>query len=218
VNRFARFRVDTRYLCAKAPAADSTARFAKTPATAALHDLTDEFGVVWSMPDDQPLYMDISYHPLANATIDDVRRYRFRAATTPRDLPACGQAEKLQTEGFAVCTGIGGVIYEYGWVPSRSEHWFMDMIENPAFCEAVLDRMLRFWTDYYTGLWPRPAAASVCHVGDDLAGQDGPLFRSRISIAPSSSPVRSPGCSTSKTHLARSWYHTCGGCVEYIPI
>ena len=29
------------------------------------HDLRDEFGVVWSMPDDQMLYMDISHHPLA---------------------------------------------------------------------------------------------------------------------------------------------------------
>ena len=27
------------------------------------HDLKDEFGVVWSMPADQPLYMDISHHP-----------------------------------------------------------------------------------------------------------------------------------------------------------
>ncbi|MBS1236314.1 MAG: hypothetical protein H6R46_1109, partial [Proteobacteria bacterium] len=39
------------------------------------YDLRDEFGVVWSMPDDQMLYMDISYHPLADAAIKDVEDY-----------------------------------------------------------------------------------------------------------------------------------------------
>ena len=38
------------------------------------HDLRDEFGVVWSMPDDRPYYMDISHHPLAEATIGRYRR------------------------------------------------------------------------------------------------------------------------------------------------
>src|SRR4030066_222534 len=41
------------------------------------HDLKDEFGVVWSMPDDQQLYMDISNHPLADAIIKDIADYPF---------------------------------------------------------------------------------------------------------------------------------------------
>ena len=44
------------------------------------HDLRDEWGVVWSMPDDQGLYMDISHHPLAEATIaDNAQRKTIRA-------------------------------------------------------------------------------------------------------------------------------------------
>ena len=31
------------------------------------------------------------------------------------------------------------------------ERWFMDMLENPRFCEALLDRTLQFWLEFYTG-------------------------------------------------------------------
>ena len=47
------------------------------------HDLRDEFGVVWSMPDDQPYYMDISHHPLAEATLADIADYPFPKGDDP---------------------------------------------------------------------------------------------------------------------------------------
>ena len=66
-----RLRVDTRYIAAGA-ASDFDGAIGGASATAALwHDLTDEFGVIWSMPDDPPLYMDITHHPLADASLDD---------------------------------------------------------------------------------------------------------------------------------------------------
>jgi uroporphyrinogen decarboxylase len=72
-----RFHVDTRYV-----AAGAAAGFDGTIVTCGRdgrnwHDLTDEFGVRWSMPDDQPLYMDITHHPLAEASIDEIAGYPF---------------------------------------------------------------------------------------------------------------------------------------------
>jgi uroporphyrinogen decarboxylase len=214
-----RFRVDTRYLCAKGPAGFD-GRIRQNRRNGRLwHDLTDEFGVVWSMPDDQPLYMDISHHPLANATIDDVRRYPFPRGNDPTRFSGLrAVAQQIQSSGFAVCTGIGGVVYEYGWYLRGLEHWFMDMIENPAFCEAVLDRMLEFWTDFYTGFMAEVGGCvDVVMIGDDLAGQDGPLFRPdfyrRVVKPRQKALVRH----IKKLTSARIWYHTCGGCIEYIP-
>jgi uroporphyrinogen decarboxylase len=214
-----RFRVDTRYLCAKGPAGFDGRIRHNTRNNRLWHDLTDEFGVVWSMPDDQPLYMDISYHPLAEATIEDVRRYPFPRGNDPTRFAGLrAVAQQLQSSGFAVCTGIGGVVYEYGWYLRGLEHWFMDMIENPAFCEAVLDRMLEFWTDYYTGFMAEVGCCvDVVMIGDDLAGQDGPLFSPdfyrRVVKPRQKALVRH----IKKLTGAKIWYHTCGGCIEYIP-
>lgn len=214
-----RFRVDTRYICAQAPAGFDGAIRKNTRNGRLWHDLTDEFGVVWSMPDDQRLYMDISHHPLANATIDDVRRYPFPRGNDPTRFAGIRTtAEKLQADGFAVCTGIGGVVYEYGWYLRGLENWFMDMIENPAFCEAVLDRMLEFWTDYYTGFMAEVGrCVDVVMIGDDLAGQDGPLFRPDFYRSVVKPRQKALVQHIKKLTSAKIWYHTCGGCVDYIP-
>ena len=69
-----RFHVDTRYIAAR-PAAGFKGGIEQNRRDGRLwHDLSDEFGVVWSMPDDQPYYMDISHHPLAEATLGRHRR------------------------------------------------------------------------------------------------------------------------------------------------
>jgi len=47
------------------------------------YDLRDEFGVVWSMPADQMLYMDITHHPLADATTADLDRYPWPNGKDP---------------------------------------------------------------------------------------------------------------------------------------
>ena len=82
-----RFHVDTRYIAAKA--ADSyQGGITQNHRNGRLwHDLCDEFGVVWSMPDDQPYYMDISHHPLAEATPG--RRRRLSVPQGGRSKPVC---------------------------------------------------------------------------------------------------------------------------------
>ncbi len=63
-----RFHVDTRYVAA-GPGAGYKGGIVRAERGGRLwHDLTDEFGVRWSMPDDQQLYMDVSSSPLADAT------------------------------------------------------------------------------------------------------------------------------------------------------
>jgi uroporphyrinogen decarboxylase len=72
-----RLRIDTRYVHAGA-ASDFDGEIVIAERDGKRwHDLTDEFGVRWSMPDDSPLYMDITHHPLAEATIDDLADYAW---------------------------------------------------------------------------------------------------------------------------------------------
>jgi len=172
------------------------------------------------MPDDQGLYMDISYHPLADASVNSLTDYPFPDGNDPSRFTGLRErAVSVSRNGqYALCTGIGGVVYETCWYMRGLERWFMDMIDNPAFCEALLDHTLRFWIDYYSGFLKEIGdLVDVVMIGDDLAGQYGPLFSPgfyRTIVKPRQKAlVRHI---KSLTH-AKIWYHTCGACDVYIP-
>ena len=214
-----RFHVDTRYICANGPDGfDGSIQLNKRNGRL-WHDLKDEFGVIWSMPDDQGLYMDISYHPLANATIESLADYPFPdGSDLTRFKGLRDQTSKLYEGPYAICTGIGGVVYETCWYMRGLQQWFMDMIENPAFCEALLDRTLRYWVDFYTHFLNEIGdMVDVVMIGDDLAGQSGPLFQPEFYRT-----IVKPRQKKLVQHIksltdAKVWYHTCGNCQEYIP-
>lgn len=215
-----RFHVDIRYVCAHGPDGFDGTIEHNVRKGRLWHDLKDEFGVVWSMPDDQQLYMDISHHPLANATIDELDDYPFPDGTDESRFSGVREeAMRLRQETpYALSTGIGGVVYEYCWYLRGLQRWFMDMIENPAFCGALLDKMAGFWMDYYVGFMKQVGSiVDVVMIGDDLTGQDGPLFSPDFYRA-----VVKPRQKKLVQHIrslttAKIWYHTCGGCMEYIP-
>jgi uroporphyrinogen decarboxylase len=172
------------------------------------------------MPDDQQLYMDISYHPLAEATIKDLSVYPFPDGGDPTRFTGVRQkALELRNETpYAISTGISGVVYEICWYMRGLERWFIDMIENPGFCEALLDKTLKFWLDYFDGFMAEVGdIVDIVMIGDDLAGQYGPLFSPdfyRKVVKPKQKKlVRYIKSLTN----AKIWYHTCGCCYEYIP-
>ncbi len=78
-----RFHVDTRYVAAGAAADFKGDITTQSRAGRSWHDLVDEFGVRWSMPDDSPFYMDITHHPLAGAKLADLASYPFPRGDDP---------------------------------------------------------------------------------------------------------------------------------------
>jgi uroporphyrinogen decarboxylase len=118
----------------------------------------------------------------------------------------------------AISTTIGGSMYEYSWYQRGLERWFIDMLENPAFCEVLLDKMLGFWKDYYIGYMSEVGdLVDVVQIGDDVAGQDGPMFSPQFYRS-----VVKPRLKELIKHIksltaAKIWYHTCGGCTELLP-
>ena len=178
-----RFHVDTRYIAAGA-AGDWKGGIVQNRRDGRLwHDLTDEFGVTWSMPDDQPYYMDISHHPLSPG---DARRrsgVSFSQRRRPGPIPGLRDRalEIRRHTPYAVVSGISGVVYEICWYMPGLEQWFMDMLSQPEFCEAILDRTLKFWLDWFRLFLDEVGdLVDVIMIGDDLAGQTGALFRPAI--------------------------------------
>jgi uroporphyrinogen decarboxylase len=215
-----RLRVDTRYIHAGAAADFQGEIVTRQRDGRTWHDLTDEFGVTWSMPDDAPLYMDITHHPLAEATIADIRDYPFpKGNDLGRFVGLREKALQIRRETpYAVVSGISGVVYEICWYMRGLERWFMDMIEQPAFCEALIDQTLKFWLDWFDVFLAEVGdVVDVIMIGDDVAGQKGPLFRPdfyRRVVKPRHK--RLVQLVKSRT-TAKIWYHTCGACRTYIP-
>jgi uroporphyrinogen decarboxylase len=215
-----RFHIDTRYIGAHAPES-FTGKIEKNERNGKLwHDLKDEFGVVWSMPDEQELFMDISHHPLAQAAISDLQDYPFPVGNDPSRFTGIReQALSLRRDtDYGICTAISGVVYETCWYMRGLERWFIDMIENPDFCAALLDKILRYWLDFETGFLAEIGdLVDVLMIGDDLTGQYGPLFSPdfyRKIVKPRQKKLVQHIKSLTS---AKVWYHTCGSCVEYIP-
>ncbi len=215
-----RLHVDTRYIGAGAAAGfDGRTRTAERDGRT-WFDLTDEFGVTWSMPADQPLYMDISYHPLRDATVKDIRHYPFPKGDDPTRFEGLRERALHLKENtpYAVVSGISGVVYEICWYLRGLEAWFMDLASQPEFCEALLDQTLKFWLDWFRLFLDEVGdLVDVIMIGDDLAGQTGPLFRPdtyRSIVKPRQKQLVQ--YIRSRTE-AKIWYHTCGACTEYIP-
>lgn len=214
------FHVDIRYVTAKGPEGFDGSIRLNFRNGQIWHDLRDEFGVVWSMSDRQQLYMDISSHPLADAGIEDIAGYPFPDGGDPSRFKGVREEVLKLRENtpYAISTGIGGVVYEICWYMRGLERWFTDMLVNPAFCEALLDQTLKFWLDYYTGFMKETGdLIDVVMIGDDLAGQTGPLFSPEFYRA-----IVKPRQKKLVQHIksltdAKIWYHTCGSVSEYIP-
>jgi len=215
-----RFHADIRYVGAHGPDAFQGGIELNEREGRRWHDLRDEFGVVWSMPDDQMLYMDISHHPLAEAELKDIDAYPFPDGGDPTRFT--GVREKAaairRDTPYALSSTICGVTYEICWYMRGLERWFVDMIENPSFCEALLDRTSLFWVDWMEGFLGEVGdLLDIVMIGDDLAGQQGPLFSPnfyRRVVRPRQQQV----IDTIRKHsAAKIWYHTCGDCSAYIP-
>jgi uroporphyrinogen decarboxylase len=215
-----RFHADIRYVTAHGPDNFHSSIEVNEREGKQWHDLRDEFGVVWSMPSDQMLYMDISHHPLANAEIKDIEPYPFPDGADPsRFTGVRDKALALRGETpYALSSGICGVTYEICWYLRGMERWFMDMKENQPLCEALIDRTSQYWVDWMTAyLGEVGDILDVVMIGDDLTGQDGPLFSPqfyRDVVRPRQQRVIDV---IKKKSQCKIWYHTCGDCSTFIP-
>ncbi len=215
-----RLRVDTRYVWAGAAEGFDGRTVEATRDGKEWSDFTDEFGVTWSMPHEAPRYYDISHSPLAGLSVDEIRQYPFPKGDDPgRFVGLRDRALELKRETpYAVVSGISGVVYEICWYMRGLENLFMDMVQEQEVLEAIIDRTLEFWLDWFRVFLDEVGdVVDVIMIGDDLAGQNGPLFAPQIYrdvVKPRQK--RLVQYIKSRTE-AKIWYHTCGSVTEYIP-
>ncbi len=215
-----RLHVDTRYVWAQGPADFDGGVVRRERNGRFWQEFADEFGVTWSMPEDSPRYFDISHSPLAGLSIEEIRKYPFpKGDDRTRFEGLRDRAMRIRRETqYAVVSGISGVVYEICWYMRGLENLFMDMMEQPETLEVIIDRTLQFWLDWFRLFLDEVAdVVDVIMIGDDLAGQEGPLFSPRIYrtiVKPRQK--RLVQYIKSRTR-AKVWYHSCGSVVGLIP-
>jgi uroporphyrinogen decarboxylase len=215
-----RLRVDTRYVWAGGAASFKGGVVKRERNGRVWNDFTDEFGITWSMPEEHPYYFDISHSPLAGLTLQQIKDHPFPKGDDPsrfEGLRDRALAIKRETP-YAVVSGISGVVYEFCWYLRGLENLFADMIEQPEVFEAIIDRTLKFWMDWFRLFLDEAGdVVDVIMIGDDLAGQGGPLFSPRIYreiVKPRHKRLAQYIKSRTRAKL---WYHSCGSIVTYLP-
>jgi len=215
-----RLRVDTRYVWAGGAASFKGGVVKRERNGRVWNDFTDEFGITWSMPEEHPYYFDISHSPLAGLTLQQIKDYPFPKGDDPsrfEGLRDRALAIKRETP-YAVVSGISGVVYEFCWYLRGLENLFADMIEQPEVFEAIIDRTLKFWLDWFRLFLDEAGdVVDVIMIGDDLAGQGGPLFSPRIYRAIVKPRHKRLVQYIKSRTRAKLWYHSCGSIVTYLP-
>ncbi|MBN2588992.1 MAG: hypothetical protein JXA96_03945 [Sedimentisphaerales bacterium] len=180
----------------------------------------DEFGIAWTFQDEQHNYMYISNPPLANSSIAEIKNYSFQDSTTQNLFTDLRKQAliKSQNSSFALSTPIGGSLLETCSNLRGIENWFIDTMESPLLCEILLDKVLKYWMDFYTDLLKEIGdIVDIVIIGDDLAGQNGPLFSLdfyRTTIKPRQQELMKHIKSLTNAKIC---YHTCGSCFDFIP-
>lgn len=215
-----RLHVDTRYVFAGGSKSFRCEVVVQERDGRVWHDFTDEFGVRWSMPDDCPYYFDITLHPLADLTLKEIEDYPFPKGDDPtrfEGLRDRALSIRRNTD-YAVVAGICGVVYEICWYMRGLEQLFIDMLERPEIVEAIIDRTLQYWLDWMRLFLDEVGdLVDVIMIGDDLAGQNGPLFPPRIYRSIVKPPQKKLVQYIKSRTRAKVWYHSCGSVLEYIP-
>jgi len=166
-------------------------------------------------------YFDGVYHPLADATsISDLDRYPFYTPMGGEEVEELRrQAKELyeNTDYALMLDGAGG-IYEWAQGLRGWDVFMMDLVADPKFAGALLDRLVDANIMRLEQVLPAVEGyVQVVQVGDDLGLQDGPqlspeLYRRVVK------PRHKRLYRYIKEHTsAYLFLHTCGSVYDFIP-
>jgi len=178
----------------------------------------DEWGVTY-----RPMgyYNERVGHPLANAELKDLDLFPW---LDPYDQ---GRVKGLKEEAhslyeetnYSLAAGhISAGIFQDCWNLRGMEKFFMDLIINPDFAEALLDKV----TSIHIGMWELfldtvGEYIDIVETADDLGGQSGLLISPQMyreMIKPRQAALNA---AIRKHTKASIFYHSCGAIMDLIP-
>jgi len=182
---------------------------------------TDEWGIKYRMPKKHGYYFDIVEHPLAGLDRESLKDYQW---PDPHDL---GRRERLEekvkdlhenTDYALFFNAATSGIFEKSCALRGTENFYVDLIADPKFAEAVLDKMVEFYLGYWEEMLPLVGKyVQVVKMGDDLGGQNGPLVNPEVYRKVLKPRQREVFSFIKKRTNAKLYLHSCGSVYEFIP-
>ncbi|MDH7489322.1 MAG: uroporphyrinogen decarboxylase family protein [Anaerolineae bacterium] len=178
----------------------------------------DEWGVVWAKAGEGH-YAPVG-NPLREADLDDLARFPWPDPLNPgRTRGLREQARRLHEEtDYAVVLSLPvGFVHQSQYLRGYQEY-LMDLILNPTFIEALMDRTLEFWLQLASAVLDEVGPyVDVIQFGDDVAFQDRPMVdpkRYRRMIKPRHKQMIDL---LKRKSRAKVLYHCCGAVSTLIP-
>lgn len=178
------------------------------------YEIIDEWGITWRMPKKDGFYFDMVKHPLASATIKELEDYPWPDPCDPGLVKGVRErARYLAKQGeYAVVGNFNWESqYERAWYLRGFENFYMDMLLNPNFVHALLEKVCELHMRFLDNI------LEVCGdyldiilQGDDLGGQNGPLMSLeayREFVKPRQKKIFDL---IEKKTKAKLFYHCCG--------
>ncbi len=170
-----RLGVDTRYVY---PGRPHRWRFNPQATDRGLH-VRDEWGCGFLKPESS-LYFNLVDSPLAKATIDDLERYPWPDPRDPGYLDGITERARSLAEAgqYAVIGDFAWETwFERAWKLRGMEAFYMDMLVNPAFVEALLEKTSTIHLDFLDHVLSACGQyLDVVVQGGDLGGQKTTLM------------------------------------------
>jgi uroporphyrinogen decarboxylase len=196
---------DTDILCVNEPAGG---RIIMTE-----NGFVDEWGIKYrrsKVGDD--FYYDICENPLANAEIDDLRKYNW---PDPCDLERYkglrAKAKKISQKDFFVLGNIlESSIFEVAWYLRGFQEFLIDIISNKKFAHALLERITSIQKTIYEKFLEEVGDyIDMIFIADDLATQENLLLSPKL-YREMIKPYQKEYFNIKKRNDLKLLYHCCG--------
>jgi uroporphyrinogen decarboxylase len=188
------------------------------------HKIIDEWGIEWWMPVEGGFYYDMRRHPLADVdTVAGLEKLKWPDPVHPARFEGmAARADALMNQrqvAYVLGRNAPGV-WEISLWMRGFENFFCDMVEKPAFAEALMDKIceikMQYWAKALEVLGPNVMMISEA---DDLASQSkclcSPAMYRRF-IKPRHTKL----FAFIKQHAqvpVKIFYHSCGAVAPLIP-
>jgi len=188
----------------------------------------DEWGIEWTKTP-RPgggYYYEMTNHPLKDATIGDLEDYPWPDPYDPGRVEGLREYFRHMHEDteFAILTKFGGAIFEQAWYVRGMERFFMDLMEDPAFVHALLNKICQVQMGLdEVGLEAAGEYVDILRLsGEDMGTQEGqiislPMFRRLIRPYLERLWGFAKKKLLEKNPRAKIMLHSCGSVYPFIP-
>ena len=178
----------------------------------------DEFGVIWRKAGEG--HYAPTGNPLREATLTDLDAYSWPDPLNPGRVRGLQESARALKEGtdYAVVLSLPVGFVHLSQYLRGYEQWLLDIILNPAFLQALMDRTLDWWRALAGAVLAEVGPyVDVVAFSDDVAFHDRPMLdldRYRRLLKPRHREM--VDCIKSRSQ-AKVLYHCCGAVRSLVP-